>query len=72
MAQGDILSSLVFDVLLSDLTETIECKYDIVYTLLHAHDAVVYTRSRTYLKRALETRDRYSTGLASGRVIDNN
>lgn len=52
---------LLESLLLSDLPETIRSAHDIVYTQLYADDAVLYTRSRTYLKRALQRLENYST-----------
>lgn len=60
LAQGDNLSPLLFVVLLSDLPKTINENHDIVYTQLYADDAVLYSRSRIYLQRALKTLEEYS------------
>ena len=55
VAQGDNLSPLLFIVLLSDLADTIHEKHDLVHTVLYADDAVIYSRSRSYLQKALKT-----------------
>ena len=68
VAQGDNLSPKLFNVLLSDLPVAISRDHDIVYTLLYADDAVLYSCSEIYLQRALRTLERYSA--SNGLIIN--
>lgn len=61
IAQGDNLSPLLFTILLRDFPEYMREKNDLVYSILYADDAVLYSRSRQYLKQAMRTLENYST-----------